>query len=101
VQKVRFIYADLQRTHNRENEIFLNTNGTKEDLKRYGIELEGGKDYWFWRDDKEDDPLIFSGKVKLDGETKNWIAEIDTASVKNLSQSSFKDSYSVTDVIGK
>jgi hypothetical protein len=73
VQKVRFIYADLQRTHNRENEILLNTNGTKEDLKRYGIELEGGKDYWFWRDDKEDDPLIFSGKVKLDGETKTGL----------------------------
>lgn len=100
-KNIKFIYGDLQRSFNKENEIRLDTFGTRQDLERYGIEFEAGKCYWFWRDSEEGDPLIFSAKVKYDKDLSKWIAEIDISTIKHLSESEFAKDYTAKEIEGK
>lgn len=85
-KNTKYIYADLMKVHQSEEEILLNTVGTKKDLEEHGINFEEGKEYWFWTDDKENDPLIFSGIVRFDLASKEWIAKIDLQAIKHLSE---------------
>lgn len=100
-KNIKFIYGDLQRSYDKENEIRLDTFGTHQDLKRHGIEFEAGKRYWFWRDDEENDPLIFSAKVRYDKDLSKWIAEIDTLTIKHLSESEFAKDYTAKEIEGR
>jgi hypothetical protein len=69
--------------------ILLDTYGTQQDLQKYGIEFEEGKQYLFWKDDLEDNPLVFTGTVNFDSQIQKWIAVVDDASIKNLSETPF------------
>lgn len=100
MNNIKFIYADLQRSHVTENEIRLDTFGTQQDLKRHGIVFREGETYWFWRDDEINDPLIFSAKVRFDKDLEKWIANVDPTTIKHLSESQFAGEYSPEDIEG-
>lgn len=99
--KVKFIYADLQKPGDKENTIALTSQGTFQDLKRHGLEFSEGHDYWFWRDNIQDDPLIFKGKVSFNKMLNAWIVDFDPTSVKPLSKSGFAGEHSFRDITGE
>lgn len=100
MKNIKFIYADLQRSHVNKEEILLDTYGTQQDLKRHGITFKEGETYWFWRDDEVNNPIIFSAKVRFDKNIKKWIANVDLSTIKHLSESQFVDEYSANDIEG-
>lgn len=95
----KFIYADPMKDHN-ENEIVLNTIGTKKDLEKYGISFEENGTYWFWVDNEEGDPLVFSGVVRFDKDLNEWVAKIDRNHIQPLSKSEFVGIYTGREIEG-
>src|SRR5437016_4971746 len=99
--KIRFIYADLMRTHNSKDEIRLDTYGTSSDLERYHIKFMEGSSYWFWSDDLEENPFIFQAKVYFNKGLKIWIGKINLKTLNHLSESEFRGIYNVKDITNK
>ena len=101
MENIKFIYADTQRTFDTEDTIRLDTHGTKMDLEKYGIVFEESKNYWFYRDDMENDPLIFTAKVSFNPQLGVWTGKIDSSTLTHLSKSTFGKTYSSEYVEGK
>lgn len=76
----KLIYADFMKTDD-EGRIILACYGTKQDLEKYGIELEEGLELTFYSDDVDDsgkrDDLIARGVVTYNNSIKQWVAVID------------------------
>ncbi len=98
MEKIKFIYADLQKTGDKENSILLTTIGTKKDLEKHEVKFEEGETYWFWRDNEIDNPLVFPAKVRFNKDLNAWIADYDPNSIKEFLDSEFANQYSPKDI---
>ncbi len=82
------IYADF---HNLDdsNRLRLTSAGTKEDLKRHGIELRKGLVLTFYMDDADDqgeaDELRTEGVVHYDETASIWVVSVDWSAVRHAS----------------
>jgi hypothetical protein len=69
--------------------ILLNTQGTKEDLERHGIELRENLKLLLYSDDADNegrsDPLLVEGTVHFDSERDQWLAAIDWGALRHES----------------
>ena len=88
------IYADLMNTDGRKHpdglrRILLNTQGTKEDLERQGIELRENLKLLLYSDDADNDgrsdPLLVEGTAHFDTDHERWLAVIDWDSFRHES----------------
>jgi hypothetical protein len=83
------VYADLQKT-DAERRVKLTTIGTREDLQKYGIELEEGLLLHLYADDEDEqgrrDDLIFDGVAHFDIESRTWAATIDWTAIRHESE---------------
>jgi len=88
------VYADFMNTDRRRHpdglrRILLNTQGTREDLKRQGIELRENLKLLLYSDDADSDgrcdPLLVEGTVQFDSERDQWVAVIDWDSLRHES----------------
>jgi hypothetical protein len=74
------IYADF---HNLDdsNRLRLTCAGTKEDLERFGIELQEDLVFTFYMDDADDqgrpDEVRVQGVVHYDEDHECWVADVD------------------------
>jgi hypothetical protein len=88
------VYADFMNTDGRIHpdglrRILLNTQGTREDLERQGIELRENLKLLLYSDDADNDgrsdPLLVEGTVHFDSEHDQWLAVIDWGSLRHES----------------
>ncbi|MGI8425037.1 MAG: hypothetical protein ACR2FO_00170 [Actinomycetota bacterium] len=74
------VFHDLMKTDN-SGRLVLNLIGTRDDLKRQGIELREGLCLTFYSPDEdyagERDDLVVEGVVRQDAASGEWVAEID------------------------
>ena len=70
--------------------MLLAKNGTLQDLKRNGIELQEGLALSAYSDDADDeakrDDLVADGVVRYDPATVRWVLEIDWNAIKHESE---------------
>jgi hypothetical protein len=85
------VYADFQNLDD-FNRLRLSCAGTQQDLKRQDITLREGMALTFYTDDEDDqgrpDELLAEGVVRLDEETRGWVAEVDWNSLRHASDES-------------
>jgi hypothetical protein len=86
---MNFIYADLHKQCDDLHSVILSSIGTESDLRKYNIQFEEGKSYWFWTDNEKDDPLIFFGTVHYSSHHMRWILKYDPQTIVPLSESKF------------
>ncbi len=82
------IYADFQNTDD-ENRLRLTCAGTRDDLRRLGLELARGLVLTFYSDDADDqgrpDELRAEGMVDYDEDQGCWVASIDWGAIRHAS----------------
>jgi hypothetical protein len=82
------IYVDLMKV-DAERRIKLTTVGTREDLAKYGIELQEGlllHLYTDWEDESgRQDNLIVDGVAHYDKASETWAATVDWDAIRHQS----------------
>lgn len=81
------VYADFQNLDD-DNRVRLDARGTLDDLARLGLSLSDGLALTLYTDDADEagrpDDLLADAVVRP-GEGKGWVAEVDWASVRHVS----------------
>lgn len=69
------IYADFQKTDD-SGRLILTTIGTKNDLKKYNLELQEGMLLTLYNEDESENRMLVSGRVVKDCDKNRWLAEV-------------------------
>lgn len=83
------IWVDFMKTDG-SGRLLLTAMGTREDLKRLGIELREGLLLKLYSDDADEagvrNDLIVDGSAHFDDANRHWVAEIDWNAIRHQSE---------------